>query len=258
MRRKPNLEPRLEKCAHLLVAQPEALRGQWLERFFRNGVPDSPPFGNSVPDSSPFGNSVPDSLPFVNAVADSPPSGNDIPDKLPFRELHIELGCGKGLFAVETAKREPDILFIALERVANVIVIALERSKQEGLCNVRYINGLVDDLAMFFSEGEVSRIYINFCDPWPARRHVRRRLTGQRFLEIYKQVLRPGGEIHFKTDDLPLFEFSLNEFEQSGFLRLNTTRDLHKNGPVGIMTDYEKKFYEKGAPIYSCVVRTAK
>jgi len=217
MRRKPNLEPRLEKCAHLLVAQPEALRGLWLERFFRNSVPDSLPFG----------------------------------------ALHIELGCGKGLFAVETAKREPDILFIALEKVANVIIIALERTEQEGLRNVRYINKPVDDLAEFFSEGEVSRIYINFCDPWPAHRHIKRRLTERRFLEIYKQILLPGGEIHFKTDDLPLFEFSLNEFEQCGFLTFNTLRDLHKNGPVGIMTEYETKFYEQGAPIYSCVVRNA-
>jgi len=217
MRRKPNLEPRLEKCAHLLVAQPEALSGQWLDCFFRNSVADSPPFG----------------------------------------ELHIELGCGKGLFAVETAKREPDILFIALEKVANVIVIALERAVQEGLRNVLYINKPVDDLATFFSEGEVSRIYINFCDPWPARRHMRRRLTGRLFLEIYKQILRPGGEIHFKTDDLPLFEFSLNEFEQCGFLMLNTLRDLHKNGSIGVMTEYETKFYEQGAPIYSCIVRNA-
>ena len=227
----------MEKCAHLLVAQPEALRGQWLERFFRDSVPDSPPFGNAVPDSLP--------------------SGNVEPVKPTFRELHIELGCGKGLFAVETAKREPDVLFLALEKVANVIVIALERTAQEGLRNVRYINEPVDDLATFFSEGEVSRIYINFCDPWPARRHNKRRLTGRRFLEIYKQTLRPGGEIHFKTDDLPLFDFSLNEFEQCSFLLLNTLRDLHKNGPVGVMTDYEKKFYEQGAPIYGCVVRKA-
>jgi len=237
MRRKPNLEPRLEKCAHLLVAQPEALRGQWLERFIRDKVPDSPPFGNTVPDPLPFGSVV--------------------PDKQPFGELHIELGCGKGLFAVETAKREPDVLFIALEKVSNVIVIALERTAQEGVRNVRYINKPVDDLTTFFSEGEVSRIYINFCDPWPARRHMKRRLTGRRFLEIYKQTLRPGGEIHFKTDDLSLFDFSLNEFEQCGFLLLNTLRDLHKNGPVGVMTDYETKFYEQGAPIYSCVVRNA-
>jgi len=238
MRRKPNLAPRLEKCAHLLVAQPEALRGQWLEHFFRNSVPDSLPFENAVPDKQPLGNIV--------------------PDKRLFGELHIELGCGKGLFAVETAKREPDVLFIALEKVANVIVIALERTAQEGLRNLRYINGPVDDLAMFFSEGEVSRIYINFCDPWPARRHIKRRLTERHFLEIYKQILLPGREIHFKTDDLPLFEFSLNEFEQCGFLLLNTLRDLHTSGPVGVMTDYEKKFYEHGAPIYSCVVQKEK
>jgi len=206
MRRKPKLESRIDRCAHLLVSEPAMLRGHWLDTF-------------------------------------------------DFDELQLELGCGKGLFTVETAKREPGKLIVALEKTANVLVIALERTMPEGLQNVRFINGLVDDLDTFFDAGEVSCIYINFCDPWPANRHKKRRLTGQRFLELYRHVLRPEGEIHFKTDDLPLFEFSLMEFESCGFTLSEVTYDLHKKEPVGIMTDYEIKFHELGMPIYRCVAR---
>ena len=167
-------------------------------------------------------------------------------------ELHIELGCGKGLFTVETAKNNPNIFLIGLERVSNVLVVALERTEQEGLQNVRYLNKLADDLTSYFAIGEVSRIYINFCDPWPANRHKKRRLTGSRFLELYKQVLCPGGKVHFKTDDLQLFEFSQNEFERCGFSVSEVSFDLHKHETVGVMTDYELKFHEQGKPIYIC------
>jgi len=206
MRRKPNLEPRIARCGHLLVTQPEDLCGHWLEESA-------------------------------------------------FNELHIELGCGKGRFTVEMAKSEPEILFIALEKTANVIVIALEHAAREGLQNVLFINELADNLTDYFVPGEVSRIYINFCDPWPANRHIKRRLTGQRFLEAYRNVLRCNGEIHFKTDDLPLFEFSLCEFEKCGFKLTEINRDLHKNGCTGVMTDYESKFYEQSVPIYKCIVK---
>ena len=172
-----------------------------------------------------------------------------------FGEIHIELGCGKGLFTVETAKSNPDIFFIALEKITNVLVIALERTEQTRLPNVRFINGLAEDFLDFFEAGEVSRIYINFCDPWPANRHAKRRLTGRRFLTLYRQVLKPGGEIHFKTDNSALFEFSLSEFEQFGFVLSEKTSDLHQFGSVGIMTDYEKNFHEQGLPIYRCVLR---
>ena len=179
-------------------------------------------------------------------------------DELEYKELRLELGCGKGLFTVETAKREPDILFIGLEKLSNVIVTALERAEQEGVQNVRFINRLADDLPSFFAFGEVSRIYINFCDPWPANKHKKRRMTGSIFLELYKQILRPGGEIHFKTDDLQLFEFSLEEFERFGFLLSEVTYDLHETGTVGVMTDYEIKFHELGIPICKCVVQYRK
>jgi len=154
---------------------------------------------------------------------------------------------------VETAKSEPGVFLVALEKVSNVIIVALERTMQEELLNVRYINRLVDDISDFFAEGEVSRIYINFCDPWPANRHAKRRLTGSRFLEIYKQILRFEGEIHFKTDNISLFNFSLSEFKNCGFYVTDVSYDLHEQGPIGFMTDYEMKFHEQGMPIYRCV-----
>ena len=206
MRRKPKLEMRIENCAHLLINDPQKLRGCWLNEFN-------------------------------------------------FKELHIEIGCGKGSFTAITAKRDPGILLVALEKTANVIVVALERTAHEELRNVRYINAFADGILQFFAKCEVSRIYINFCDPWPANRHVKRRLTGQYFLDLYKQVLKPGGEIHFKTDNMPLFEFSLREFERCGFAVTEVVRDLHKHGIVGVMTDYEAKFHGQGKPIYQCKVR---
>lgn len=168
-------------------------------------------------------------------------------------ELHVELGCGKGRFTVKTAKNEPSALLVALEKISNVLVIALERTEQEQLQNVRYVNKLADYLDEYFADNEVDRIYINFCDPWSANRHKKRRLTGEIFLELYKKVLRSGGEIHFKTDNLPLFEFSLLEFERCGFAVSQVTRNLHEHGTVGVMTDYEKKFHEQGMPINRCV-----
>jgi len=174
-------------------------------------------------------------------------------DDFGFGELRVELGCGKGRFSVETARAEPDVLFVALEKSDNVLVIALERTAAAGLNNLLFVNVLADDLLDFFAPGEISQIYINFCDPWPSNRHVKRRLTGPRFLELYSQVLSRQGCLHFKTDNLPLFEFSLREFGRNGFFLLDVVRDLHKNGPVGVMTDYELKFYSQGTPIFKCI-----
>ena len=105
----------------------------------------------------------------------------------------------------------------------------------------------------YFAPGEVDRIYINFCDPWPGARYAKRRLTHPGFLLRYREVLRAGGEIHFKTDNHDLFEWSLFQFPKAGFVLGQVTRDLHAGGPVGVMTDYEEKFYRLGTPINRCV-----
>ena len=169
------------------------------------------------------------------------------------RELRVELGCGKGRFTVETARQNPEVLFIAIEKVPDALVVAMERAMDLGLKNVFFVVGDAALLPDYFAPDEVDRVYINFCDPWPSNRHAKRRLTHRDFLNIYRQVLRTGGEIHFKTDNRPLFEFSLLEFPRAGYALSEVTRNLHENGPRGVMTDYEAKFFAQGLPIHRCV-----
>lgn len=169
------------------------------------------------------------------------------------RELRLELGCGKGRFTAGTAAAEPDVLFIAVERVPDAMVMAMERCAAQGLTNVFFIDANADQLPLFFAPGEADRIYINFCDPWPSNRHAKRRLTHGNFLRLYRQVLKMGGQIHFKTDNDKLFQWSVEEIPQYGFALSEVTHDLHANGPVGVMTDYEAKFYELGKNINRCV-----
>ena len=169
------------------------------------------------------------------------------------RELRVELGCGKGRFTAETAKAEPDVLFIAIERVPDAMVVAMERAEREGLRNVFFVDADVNQLPDFFDSGEVGRVYINFCDPWPKSNQAKRRLTHGNFLRLYRRVLAPGGEIHFKSDNEKLFAFSVEEFPRFGFTLSEVTDDLHAGGPKGVMTDYEAKFFEQGVPIHRLV-----
>ena len=169
------------------------------------------------------------------------------------KEIRLELGCGKGRFTAETAAAEPDVLLIAVEKVPDAMVVAMERARDAGLKNVFFVDGDAALLPDMFAPDEVDRIYINFCDPWPKSNQAKRRLTHHNFLNQYRKVLKPGGEIHFKTDNDKLFEFSMEELPQFGFTLSEVTRDLHANGPVGVMTDYEAKFYAEGKNINRCV-----
>lgn len=169
------------------------------------------------------------------------------------REIRLEVGCGKGRFTAGTAVAEPDVLLIAIEVVPEAIVVAMERCADRNLHNVFFIDADANQIPYFFAPEEIDRIYINFCDPWPSKRHAKRRLTHGNFLKLYRKILSMGAEIHFKTDNQPLFDFSIEEFPQFGFVLSEVTRNLHENGPVGVMTDYEKKFHEQGQPIYRCV-----
>lgn len=169
------------------------------------------------------------------------------------RELRVELGCGKGRFTCETAAGEPEVLFVAVERVPDAMVMAMERARDQGLKNVFFVDADAAGLPDFFAPGEVDRLYINFCDPWPTKRHAKRRLTHRNFLLKYRQVLQEGGEIHFKTDNTGLFAFSLEEFPAGGFQPTQVTDDLHGAGVQGVMTDYEAKFHAMGTKIHRCV-----
>ena len=144
------------------------------------------------------------------------------------------------------------MLLIAIERVQDALVLAMEAAIRKGLKNVFFVSLDAANIDQFFADDEIDLLYINFCDPWPRKKNAKRRLTYHTFLEKYKKVLKLGGQIHFKTDNAPLFEWSLGEFEACGLEIRNLTRNLHENGPDGIMTGYEEKFYALGTPINRC------
>ncbi|MPM36849.1 tRNA (guanine-N(7)-)-methyltransferase [bioreactor metagenome] len=168
-------------------------------------------------------------------------------------ELRLELGCGKGRFTCQTAALHPEVLFIAVERIPDVLITAMELARDMGLSNVLFICAEASKLETYFAPDEVDLLYINFCDPWPANQHARRRLTHPGFLEKYRAVLRAGGIIEFKTDNMLLFEWSLFQFPKAHYRLLEVKRDLHAGGVNGIMTDYEEKFHQLGIPINRCV-----
>jgi len=168
-------------------------------------------------------------------------------------ELRLELGCGKGRFTAQTAAAAPDTFFVAVEREPDAMVVAMERVKSLGLTNVAFVCDDAARLNDLFAPGEVDLIYINFCDPWPSNRHAKRRLTHENFLLAYRDILKDDGEIHFKTDNRPLFDFSLSQFPRAGYELSQVTFDLHAGGVQGVMTDYEEKFHNLGMPIHWCV-----
>ncbi len=175
------------------------------------------------------------------------------------RPLHLEIGCGKGNFACGKAAQRPDVNLIAMEVVADVMVTALEkamerRDEREG--NLRFLIGNAENLTEWFPPHSVDCLYLNFSDPWHKARHAKRRLTHRGFLARYREVLKPGGVLRFKTDNVNLFDFSLEEFEAMELRVEDVTRDLH-NSPLNdgnIMTEYEKSFSEKGFPIHAATV----
>ena len=170
--------------------------------------------------------------------------GNDNP-------IHVEIGCGKGSFIVGMAKMYPDVNFIAIEKVEDVIVMAMEKAIANEIENVRFMDLDAERIEEFFEKGEIKRIYLNFSDPWKKGKQAKRRLTHKNFLDRYKKVLNSGDYIWFKTDNQKLFEFSLNSFCAEGFKLRNITLDLHKSGFEGnVITEYEQRFMDLGQPIY--------
>ena len=169
------------------------------------------------------------------------------------KPIHLEIGCGKGRFITETAAKNLDVNYIALEREQHVIVMGAKAARVL-TCQLAFILGDVADLENYFAPGEIKRLYINFCDPWPNRKKwEKRRLTHRTFLDAYRLMFGGKGEIFFKTDSRQLFEFSLNEFADNGWRLRHITLDLHNSGFEGnIMTEYEEKFSSQGLPIYRC------
>ena len=166
--------------------------------------------------------------------------------------IHIEVGTGMGQFIIGMALANPNVNYIGIEHFDNVIVVALEKAiEAEKPTNLRLFRANGVDLLKIFDSGEIDRVYLNFSDPWPKTRHIKRRLTYKSFLKLYESVLRPGGEIHFKTDNRLLFEYSLVSMSEYGMKLGYVSLDLHAENPEdNIMTEYEEKFSAKGQPIY--------
>ena len=175
-----------------------------------------------------------------------------------YSTLWLELGCGKGRFTADTAEQNPEALLVAIEKVADAMIIGMERVSDRDIRNVCFIDTDVLALPVIFAQDEVDRIYLNFSDPWPKNRDAKHRLTSPGFLELYESVLKPEGEIHFKTDNQPLFEYSVETLEHEGWTLSEVTRNLHENGIVGVMTDYEAKFHEQGISINRLVAKKEK
>ncbi|WP_300278446.1 tRNA (guanosine(46)-N7)-methyltransferase TrmB [Peptacetobacter sp.] len=165
--------------------------------------------------------------------------------------IYMEVGTGKGQFITTLAELNPDKNFIAMEIKEEVLLHAVYKAKEKGLTNILFIWGDVKMIPNYFKEGELSRIYINFCDPWPKNRWEKRRLTHSDFLNIYKKLLSEDGEIHFKTDNEKLFEFSLNEIAGNNWKLKNISLDLVNSKFEGnVTTEYEDKFMSQGMKIY--------
>lgn len=165
--------------------------------------------------------------------------------------IEIEIGCGKGGFICQMAQKFPDKVFIAVEVMTDAIISALEKCKELDIHNVYFINCDAKKLVEFFENGQVSVIYLNFSDPWPKAKHAKRRLTFKTFLECYKQLLCENGRIEFKTDNRPLFDFSLEQMQENEWRLEDICYDVH-NSPYNennIRTEYENNFSAKGFTI---------
>ena len=170
--------------------------------------------------------------------------GNDNP-------LYLEIGCGKGGFAIEFARQNPDINLIAVEKTPNVLVTGMEEQMKLRLPNLRFCMGQAEYLDHLFHDGTIDRIFLNFSCPFPKNRYAMHRLTHARFLAIYHKIMKENAEIHQKTDNMHFFEFSIEQLSNNGFPLKNISLDLHNSGFEGnIMTEYEKRFTDLGQPIY--------
>ncbi len=171
--------------------------------------------------------------------------GNDNP-------VWLEIGCGKGGFVCEMAKQTPNVNFLALEKMSNVILTPMEEVKKQGIENIRFLNIRAECLPCYIPEGSLDGIYLNFSTPLPKLGYATQRLTHRNFLEVYKKLLKAGGRILQKTDDREFFDFSLEEYAACGFALENVTYDLHAHGNPAwnVVTEYEQKWVDRGLPIH--------
>ncbi|MBO4940548.1 MAG: tRNA (guanosine(46)-N7)-methyltransferase TrmB [Clostridia bacterium] len=217
MRKKRNFETRMEACGDLLLAHGAAgiLNMKEAAEKYRALIDFQAAFGNDNP-------------------------------------VALEIGCGKGGFVIALAKEQPNINYLALEKMSNVILTPMEEVKKQGVENVRFLNIRAECLPCYIPEGSLDAIYLNFSTPLPKLGYATQRLTHRNFLKTYKKLLKNGGRILQKTDDRDFFEFSLEEYRACGFRLENVTYNLHENGNPdwNIVTEYEQKWVDRGLPIH--------
>ena len=169
--------------------------------------------------------------------------------------IHLEIGMGKGKFITTLAAEHPDINYIGIERFSSVLFRAMEKQQDQKLSNLIFLREDAAEITEYFDFSEINRIYLNFSDPWPKDRHAKRRLTSKEFFARYNQILKPDGDVQFKTDNRMLFDFSLEQVEEAGWTLAVQTFDLHHSvyQDGNVMTEYEEKFSAKGNPICKLV-----
>ena len=177
--------------------------------------------------------------------------GNDNP-------IHLEIGTGKGSFIMESARRNPDINYIGIEKYSSVLLRALEKMEGEEprLTNLVFIRMDAEYIENVFEKDEIDNIFLNFSDPWPKERTAKRRLTSDRFLKRYTNIMKKSGRVTFKTDNIDLFNYSVETAKECNWNILVETRDLHKSeyNEGNIMTEYEKKFSQLGNKINMMII----
>ena len=172
--------------------------------------------------------------------------------------IHVEFGTGRGKFITTLATQNPDINYIAFEIKEEVLIKGVEKAVEANLNNILFAWADVKNILDYFDEDELSRVYVNFCDPWPKKRWAKRRLTHTNFLNMYEKVLNENGELHFKTDNQNLFEFSLNEISANDWQLKNISLDLANSDFENVTTEYEDKFMSYGMKIYRCEAKKHK
>lgn len=171
--------------------------------------------------------------------------------------LHIEIGMGKGRFIMDMARLNPNINYIGIEKYSSVLIRGIQKMEVEELPNLYFIRMDAEEIAEIFGQGEVSKIYLNFSDPWPKDRHAKRRLPSREFLNRYNEILSKEGNLEFKTDNKELFTFALEQLELANWHLDKVTYDLHNDEAMmegNVMTEYEEKFSSKGNPIYKYII----
>jgi tRNA (guanine-N7-)-methyltransferase len=217
MRKKRNFEARMDACGDLLLAQGAngILNMKEAAENYRALIDFEKAFGNSNP-------------------------------------VALEIGCGKGGFVIALAQSTPNVNYLALEKMSNVILTPMEEVKKAEVPNIRFLNIRAECLPCYIPEGSLDRIYLNFSTPLPKLGYANQRLTHRNFLEVYKKLLKKGGKILQKTDDRDFFDFSLEEYSACGFRLENVTYNLHEHGNPdwNIVTEYEQKWVNRGLPIH--------